>query len=337
MGQIWVKQVRQRKDGRWEARCSDGRSFYGRTQAEALGKVRTQPDSLTLGEFIPDWLGMIDVRPTTWRGYESIARCHFKPLEKTPLTAMTPLQVQRWVLEQGGSPRSVQYRHAVLRRCLADAMRLGLIQHNPARGVSIPRQVRYQGKPLDTAQVAAVLRATEGTRWHALLVLAISCGLRRGELLGLRWADVQGRTLRVSNTVVRVRDGLLESPPKSDRSTRTLALPDVAVNALEAHRAFSAGRLVFQTKNGKPFEPSTVNKVWSALRTTLGIDARFHDLRHSCATLLLNAGLEPSVIQATLGHSTIALTLNTYAHVLPPMQAQAAATMDLLLGDTEIK
>lgn len=333
-GQIRVKSIRQRRDGRHEVRTDDGRSYYGRSVGEALAKVPATPEqAVTLAAFLPDWFAMLDVRPSTLQGYRSIARHHFTPLLKVRLDAFTPLLIQRWVHGLTGSPRSVQQRHAVLRRCLQDAVRLGLLSHNPARGVTIPRQVRYQANPLSQEQAQAVLAATAGTRWYALYVLAIACGLRRGELLGLRWSDIASRTLRVSNTVLRIKGELVQSPPKSASSVRTMSLPVIAVRALEGHRHFSRGALVFHTSAGKPHEPSSVNKHWDKLRRQLRIDARFHDLRHTCATLLLNAGVEPAVIQATLGHSTIAITLNIYAHVLPPMQAQAATVADALFPD----
>jgi integrase len=203
---------------------------------------------------------------------------------------------------------------------------------------------------LEPEQARAFLEAVRGDRMEALYVLALSTGLRQGELLGLTWSglDSEAGELRVSQALQRIQGQLQFVAPKTAKSRRSVTLPEVALEALRAHRARQAedrlfagsgwheSGLVFTTRRGTPLEPRNATRGFKRFLRRAGLpDMRFHDLRHSFATLLLIQGASPRVVMEMLGHSQIALTMNTYSHVIPAMQREAAAKLDALLRRSE--
>jgi len=229
----------------------------------------------------------------------------------------------------------------------AQAARWGIVSRNVATLVEGPRVTRHEIQPLTPDQARALLTSIRGNRLEALVTVAVSLGLRRGEALGLRWdaLDLEGKLLHVRASLQRVDKRWYLVEPKSARSRRTVALPDVAVSALRTHRVrqleerLAAGSrwrdsgFVFSTRIGTPLEPSNVTKAFKALLGRAGVpQIRFHDLRHTAATFLLAQGVDVRTIMETLGHSQISLTLNTYSHVLPSLQRDAAQRMDAMLG-----
>jgi integrase len=203
--------------------------------------------------------------------------------------------------------------------------------------------------PWTAEEARSFLAAAKVHRLHALFVVALALGLRRGELLGLRWSDVDFRTgqLRVWQTLQRVRgEGIVFGPPKSRRSRRVLTMPAVVVQALRHHREqqnserkaagdeWEETGLVFTTASGRHVEPRNLNTAYGRLLARTGVrPIRFHDLRHTCATLLLGGGVSARVVMEILGHSQIAVTMNIYGHVMPAMQQEAAGEIDAALGD----
>jgi len=204
-------------------------------------------------------------------------------------------------------------------------------------------------QPLSPAQALVFLEAARGDRLEALYVLAINAGLRQGELLGLRWQDMdlEGGKLQVRQQLTRTKDGLTFTTPKSAKSRRSIKLTSSAVEALRRHRnrqdqermALDAGLwndndLVFPTKIGTPLD--VANLTYGSFRPLLeraGLyKIRFHDLRHTCATLLLSKGAHPKIVQEMLGHASIIVTLDTYSHVLPNKQDQAVSAMESALS-----
>jgi integrase len=195
------------------------------------------------------------------------------------------------------------------------------------------------------------LAARRSHRLHALFVVALGLGLRRGELLGLRRTDIDQATgqLRVWQTLQRVRGaGVVYGPPKSRRSRRVLTTPAVVSTALRAHRerqiadrvaagdSWTDTGLVFTTATGRHIEPRNLNTALGRLLARAGVRRiRFQDLRHTCATLLMSRGVSPRMVMDILGHSQIAVTMNTYGHVIPAMQQEAAGHMDNALGDQD--
>lgn len=317
-------------------------------------------DVVKLGDYLDYWCDQVapsQVRPSTLASYETFIRLHIKPrLGSKRLDRLTPTDIRGFLRVMSTEPgrhgkplstRSVQYLHAILRNVLQHAMREELLVRNVARLVQVPTGQPREVQPLTRQEVSALLTAARGRRLYAAYVLMLAVGLRKGEALGLRWSDVDldARTLRVRSTLQRLNGELHISAPKTSRSRRTLVLPLACVVALRWQRLrlrdeqSTAGRvwdpdgLIFVTSEGRPNEPRNLNRDFYALCKKAGITrhVRVHDLRHTCATILLSQGVDPRVIMDTLGHSTIGMTLNTYAHVLPAANRAAAAQMDSAL------
>jgi len=361
--------IYRRPDGRWVAGITGPggkrKFFYGRTRLEVARKLavaqRNQSlglpmlnDRMPLAEFLQEWLAekvKPSVRPYTYMAYEVNVRVHIVPaLGRVPLTQLNPQQVQRFVnqkLEDGLAPKTVKYIRQTLHAALAHAERWGLVHRNVASLVEIPRHEQREMSAFTTAEARRFLQAIEGDRLEALFRVALALGLRQGEALGLRWSDVDFEvgTLRVRHGLQRHGHEYHLMPPKTARSRRVIPLPPSIAAALLAHRGrqkkerLHAGPswdeqwdLVFCRPNGKPLDHTRVNSHFGQLLQDAGLPRiRFHDLRHSCATLLLVQGVPPRVVMEILGHSDIAMTMNTYTHVLPELQQQAAQRIEEFL------
>ncbi|MFD9317988.1 tyrosine-type recombinase/integrase [Streptomyces sp. NPDC060053] len=246
------------------------------------------------------------------------------------------------------SARTVQYIHAVLRSSLQQAIREELIARNVARIVETPTVARKEVRPLDAAETRLMLKTARSHRLYALWLLLVSTGLRRGEALALTWADVDltNGQLRVRRNVQRIRRELIFGSPKTMRSIRTVSLPKHCMRALTQHRTQQereravAGKkwqpapghpdgLIFTTVTGRVTDPRSLNRMLTILCRDAGVRrVRVHDLRHTCASLLLAQGVDARTIMETLGHSTITMTLDTYAHVMNTTLKAAADRMD---------
>jgi integrase len=365
--------IYERWDGRWAGSVQIGyedgkrvrKHVMGRTRAEVKEKMaalmraheekRPIPSQREkLGPFLRRWLDEVarpTLRASTYDSYDDILRAHLIPgLGRHPIATLTPADVQSFLnakLKSGLSPRRVQYIHAVLRRALVTAERWGMISRNVARLVEPPRVPRHEISPLTPEQAKTLIEAAKDDRHRALYVTALGTGLRQGELLALRWEDVDldaGR-LRVRHTLANVGGTLTLLEPKTDRSRRNVMLPDSVVTALRAHRTqqrkerlVSGSRWVdsghvFTTLHGTPYHAATITRAFKAALTRAGLPAcRFHDLRHAAATFLLAQGMTLEDVKNLLGHSSITLTSNTYGHVLEQRQRQVAAAMDAVLG-----
>jgi len=366
--------ISRRKGGGWMAQyvvyTAEGRkrrTLYGRTRAETAAKLAkalanredgfiSDAGNLKVGEYLERWLkdsveGNVGHR--TLSNYQLQVRRHIVPaLGGIKLKTLSPAHVQgfyRQKLDAGLSHASVRYVHAVLHRALKQALRWGLVSHNATEAVDIPQLAREEVTALSPEQARSFLEAARGDRYECMYVVAVTVGLRRGEILGLRWADVdlEAATLRVARQLQRMRDrsGLRFSTPKGGKG-RTISLPPRAIEALRAHRARQAeerlragslyrdGNLVFATQVGTPLEPSNIDRrSFKPLLREAGLpDVRFHDLRHTCATLLLSRGVNPKFVQELLGHADVGLTLNTYSHYIPSMGDQTALAMEGALG-----
>jgi integrase len=241
------------------------------------------------------------------------------------------------LLAAGLSAKTVANVHGVLHRALEQAFRWRLVPANIADLVDPPRVARRQMHALSPEQARHVLAVAEGDPLEPLYRLAITAGLRLGELLALRWPDVdlEQRTLSVVATLEQ-RHGHepIVAEPKTSRSRRQLVLGDAVVNALRAHRLSQPGiGFVFTRGDGRPLSRSIVDKAWTRLNARASVPrVRFHDLRHTSATLLLGRGVHPKIVSEMLGHATVAITLDLYSHVTPTMQREAAVAMDELLS-----
>ena len=249
-------------------------------------------------------------------------------------------------LESGTGPRTVQLIHSVLRRAFNQALRSGMIGKNPVLAVIRPKVKRKEMKILSDSQVRTLLSFVKGDRFEVLFWLAVTTGLREGELLGLKWSDVDwiNRRLRIQRQLQRLHRGLQFNEPKSAAGRRVIALGETTIEKLRKHQDFQAGErkaageswiendMIFPSSTGTPMDPSNLYHSFKRLLKEAGLpDMRFHDLRHTAATLMLQQGVNPKVVQERLGHSDIVLTLGTYSHVLPVMQDEAAEKMDELL------
>jgi integrase len=250
------------------------------------------------------------------------------------------------------SERTVQYVHSVLRSALQQAVREELIARNVARIVETPTVTRQEVQPLDSSEVRLLLKAARPHRLFALWLLLVSTGLRRGEVLALTWGDIdfERRQLRVRRNLQRIKQELVFGTPKTARSLRTISLPERCVRELRAHRtaqhseraaagdrwdplSHQPAGLVFTTPTGRPTDPRSLNRMLTVLCRTANVRrVRVHDLRHTCASLLLEQGVDARTIMETLGHSTISMTLDTYAHVMDSTLRAAAERMNDVLG-----
>ena len=367
--------ISRRGNGGWMAQYAvytpEGRkrkTIYGKTRKDVAAKLaRAVSDredglvfdagNLKVGEYLERWLKDSvegNVRSRTLSNYQLQVRRHIVPaLGRIQLKTLSPAHVQglyRSKLDARLAPSSVRYIHAVLHRALKQALRWGLVPRNVTEAVDLPKLVSEEVDALTPEDARAFLDAARGDRFEALYVVAVTTGMRRGELLGLRWTDIEldgTARLRVGRQLQRMRDGsgLQFVTPKGGKG-RTIRLPIRTVEALKAHRARQAeeklkagslyedGGLVFATEVGTPLEPSNIDRrSFKPLLEKAGLpDMRFHDLRHTCATVLLSEGVNAKFVQELLGHADIKLTLGTYSHFLPSMGDQTAAAMENALG-----
>jgi integrase len=364
--------IYQRSDGVWCASLrtpGGGRKVvYGRTHDEVrrkLTEIVHSKDSgtlsnargLTVGEFLDQWMAEVvqpSVRPWTYRGYDVHVRLHIKPvLGRLPLEALSPRHVQALLnqkLAEGLSPKTVRYIRGTFRTALKQATRWGLIARNPIDAVDGPKVERYEIRPFNPEEARQFLTAIRGDRLEALYSVALTIGLRQGEALGLRWQDVDLPMgyLHIKKQLQRINGEFHLVEPKTPRSRRSLALPASIVAALSEHKdrqrnehgaageLWQESDLVFTTDRGRPLDGTVVSHHFHRVLDRAGLpQRRFHDLRHSSATLLLVQGVSPRVVMDVLGHSQIALTMNTYTHVIPELRRQAADRMEDLIADRE--
>lgn len=410
-----------RVDLGWQQGKRKAKAIYGRTRREVADALRealkaaeqgtlVANERQTVGEFLARWLRDVAqsrVRPRTYVTYEAAIAHYISPhIGPVRLSKLTPQHLQAWLgtlAAQCVSTGRQRYARVVLRNALNTAIRWRLISVNPATLIDAPRVTRKEIRPLTPEQARAFLAASKGQPLEGFFTVALSCGLRLGEALGLQWGDVdlEAGTLgvhravqraggdvtarrpllaerkrlraslrqihgeprspetaenraRLTQELRRVRAALVPlktsvqvTEPKSARSRRTIALPTVAVIALSVHRVrqletrlAAGGRwqdqgFVFASGIGTPLDPRNVTREFKALLVAANLpNIRLHDLRHSCATLLLAQGVNPRVVMETLGHSQVSLTMNTYSHVLPALQREAAAKMNAVFAES---
>ncbi len=377
--------VRERVDGRWEVRVDLGRGIDGKrrrksafaaTQADAVKLLRRlggravdgqllSTSTPTIAQFLEEWFATNadHWRPSTRRSYRGAIDLYlvkaFGPLR---VEQLTPRHVQRWLTAhktEHGARRRITLAHAALRSALSDAKRLQLVTINAAELVKVPQPTTKPIAPFDMEQAKAFLKAADTHRLGALFSVALACGLRLGEATGLKWDDVDLETgrLEIRQQLQRVGKRLELQPLKTERSRRTLALPDVCLKALRVYRTrqleerLKAGKrwvdtgLVFTTyrpakegkgerlKVGAGLDPRNVLRVFADLLDAADLRRmRFHDLRHSAASLLIAAGVELVEVSMLLGHAEIRTTADLYSHLVKQTATKAARRMDAVLG-----
>jgi integrase len=353
--------------GRYTVQTPTGpkrKTVYGKTRTEAAEKLTRamadrdrgvvfEGDCEALETYLERWLEDVvrdTVKDNMLENYTYLARRHIIPeLGHIRLRDLKPEQVRRLYrkkLDSGLSNRTVQLIHTTLRKALQQALSDGILPRNVCDAVKAPRRVRKEMRPLTPEQARTFLETAKCDRLQALYVLAITTGLREGELLGLRWADVdlEGGKLRVLRQLTRTKRGLSFTAPKRGR-TRVVRLTDTAVAILKTHKTaqneerLKAGSLwqdhdlVLTSTIGTPVDVGNLTyRSFRPLLKRAGLPRiRIHDLRHTAATLMLGRGVHPKIVQEMLGHSTITQTMDTYSHVLPDMQDQAVSAIESAL------
>ncbi|MEV7613781.1 site-specific integrase [Streptomyces sp. NPDC089799] len=364
-GSIW-----QRTDGRYEARVyvpqPDGtrkrKTVYGKTWEECDTKrqelvlrdrqgVPTPTRSARLSEWLPYWLEEF-VKPerkkTTYAKYETHVRRYLIPnIGSKRLENLAVADVRRMLttVTTQASAATAKESHRVLRSALSAACREELISRNVVQLVPAPRVQSRELKPWDLDQTVAFLEAARLDPLYAAFVLAVALGLRRGEVLGLSWTDIDldRRTLTVRNQIQRVQKELYADSTKN-RRTRVIPIPLMCVAPLRWQRLRQAAQreaadadwqesgYVFTTRSGRPIEPRNISRSFERIADGAGLPrVRLHDARHGCATLLFAAGVPPRVVMEILGHSQIAVTMNIYTHVTEETRREAIGHMDRML------
>lgn len=378
-------------DGRWRAAVSVGKDVNGKPKRKVFTKATRHEvqselakalrdvqlglpivsEKQTVAKFLDHWLNEVvkpRVRPKTFRTYSDLVQNHITPcLGDLPLGKLSVQRVREFLNsklavqelpKKSFSARTVKHLLVTLRGALAVAVKDGLIPRNVAALVDPPRVQRSEAKVFSPDQARAFLDAVKGSRLEAAFTTAVAVGLRQGEILGLKWSDVDLETgqLTVRASLQRVDKKLIQVEPKSVRSRRRIQLPAVCVESLTRHKldqdlvrrkwAGSQWRetgYVFTTRIGTPMDARELLREYYAITRPkpIGKDAlppklpfpaiRFHDLRHSAATLLLAQGVSPRYIAELLGHSQVSFTMQTYAHVLPEVQKEVANKMDEIL------
>ncbi|WP_432071321.1 tyrosine-type recombinase/integrase [Streptomyces sp. AA1529] len=362
--------ITKRKDGRYQAAVyvmqPDGtraRKFaYGKTWAECDTKRRellakvdqgvpVPTRSAKLSEWLPYWLENV-VRPrrklSTYDKYEAHVRLYLVPRIGTKrLESLGVADVRRFLtrLERDTTAATAKETHRVLRSALSAACREELVTRNVAGLVEPPRVTSRELSPWTLEETLTFLGAARKDPLYAAFVLAVTMGLRRGEIVGLRWSDVdlENRVLYVRQQTQRRRGQLYQDDPKG-RRRRAVPLPAMCVAPLRWHRLRQseakrmAGKLwqesayVFTTRTGRPVEPRNVYRSFTRVAELAGLRViRLHDARHGCATLLVAAGVAPRVVMEILGHSQISITMDVYTHVVQDTQREAISHMDRLL------
>lgn len=384
-----IPSIRQRKDRNgkkldcWEALITLGRdpgtgkvkrlAVYGKTQQECKDKLIetlqsiknqtfVEPHKITVEGWLDTWLKEYkkdNIRPTTYSSYEYIVRVHIKPnLGKAYLKELKPEQVQRFYNERkasGLSSRTVRYIHTVLHEALEQAVKNNLIVRNVCKSTTLPKQEKREMRVLSVEEQNRFMDALSANKMGIAFKLFLASGMRRGELLGLNWknVDLKEGVIRVTRSLSRTKvnfdneskenkTAILIQKPKTKKGERTIPLFSSIISDLKEHKAaekekfinlgwddikikqhFKDG-LVFTNELGGHIEPRNLTRKFYSLIKAAGIPkANLHSLRHSFATRLLEMGVSPKVVQEILGHSTITLTLDTYSHVMPELKKDA--------------
>lgn len=315
-----------------------------------------KPNKQTLGDYLNEWINTVqgNLSPRTVEGYNTIIGRIIPALGNISLNQLKPGDLQKYYTDclkngrlnkPGGlSPLTVRHHHTLLHRALKNAMEWGLVMRNAADAAHPPQSHAAEINIMTENEIHAFLEAAKDTPYYHLYHTILYTGMRRSEVLALRWFDVDLLLCQVSvsRSIHQLRDGsYIYRQPKSAKGRRTVALSPAAVEVLREYRELVTSErllagshladndLVFSKADGSPIRPDTITRAWSDLAKRCGISAtRLHDARHSHASLMLKAGVHPRIVQERLGHSTISVTLDTYSHVSPGLQEAAAKRFD---------
>lgn len=364
--------IYQREDGNWRAQiCLEGQrlSFTAKTRRECYEWLKTtigQIDHglnyastiITLGEYLQNWLAIIktSMRSSTWAHYEQLIRTYVGPnLGKAKLQDLRPDLIQQFynrLLNEDVGEYTINKIHTMLHGALEQAVKTGLANRNAVDAVIPPRPQPSEMQFLDENQVSQLLIVARGSRMEAIIHLAVATGMRQMELLGLKWTDLDWvkQTLRIERQLVRSDSETVRfSPPKTKRGKRSVSLGDQTIGVLQrwndrqneerkaAGESWKEYGLMFTSKVGTPVHFRNLLRDFKLLLQKAGLpEIRFHDLRHTAASLMLNHGIPVIVVSRRLGHSKPSITLDVYGHLIPSMQTEAAQMIDELITPVAI-
>ncbi len=298
-----------------------------------------KPSKITLTEYLERWLkdyAKPNLTPRSFERYDSIVHTKLIPsIGNTILASLRPEHLQKHyaaLLNAGLSPRTARYSHVVMHKALATALKWQLVNHNAADGVDVPKAHSKDMQTWDSFEMNKFLEAAKDSPYYSLFYTALFTGMRRSELLALRWSDIDFiySQIYISRTMHMLKDNsFIFSDTKTVKSKRTVAMSPKLFGVLEAYHTarlnehellntpLTDSELVFSFM-GKPFRPNTVSRAWNIMAKKAGVkQIRFHDGRHTHASLMLKQGIHPKIVQERLGHSTIAITLDTYSSCDP--------------------
>ena len=359
----------QRKNGTWRAQVTvqgqrlsystkskrEAQAWVRKTLAQVDDGLTYQNAQTTLEEFMKNWLTSIEskLRSNTYKQYRQITQQHILPgLGKIKLKDLKPEHIQNRyneMVKQGIGLRTVQLTHSVVHIALVHAVKLGVIPRNPDDATTPPKPSPKEMRFFDQDQVQQflIIAKEKNDKFYALYHLAISTGLRQAEIIGLKWSDMDWdkKTLQVQRQLTRKKGGSFEfTTPKTKAGKRTIILGPNTCDVLKVHRQnqfqlmLAAGKkwqdhdLIFTTSIGTPIDKYNLLKSFKQLLRDAGLpEIRFHDLRHTAASLMLNSDIPVIVVSRRLGHSRPSITLDIYGHLIPGRQEEVAELMDELL------
>ncbi|MFC1952870.1 tyrosine-type recombinase/integrase [Chloroflexota bacterium] len=325
-----------------------------------------KPDKATVADHLRKWLkdyAYANLSPNTALGYESIVLTHLIPaIGSIPLTQLKPELIQRYISDklshgrvngQGGlTSQTVRHHVVCLHTALQNAVKMGMLVRNPVEAITIPRAEHQEMHTMNESDIHLLLELARPSQYYSLFYTALFTGMRRSELLALRWQDIDLLLLHISvnRSLHQIKGGqTIFRQPKTEKSRRLVSLTPSTVSVLKEHQdvqnnlreslgipRLAEDDMVFCQYNGKPLLPNTVTHNWIKLVRRAGLTGiRFHDARHTHASLMLKQGVHPKIVQERLGHSSIQITLDTYSHVTPGLQQAAANKFDdMILSKT---
>ena len=375
---------RKTKSGKWEVEVSlglnpaDGKRKYKskrfKRKKDAKEWAAKQEINKNMGividtgdykikEYLNEWIEdhKENLSPTTYDGYKMIIRVHLNPaLGQLKLENLRPIHIKSYFRhkkkngradgKKGGlSQKTLLQHYRVLSKALKEAVKMELLKRNPAKAVSSPKPKKKVIQAMNEKQINKLLKVAKNeNEWiYNFIYLAVKTGMRRGELLGLRWEDVNlnEKQLNIRNTLVITKKGMIFKEPKTSSSIRPIEITEDLISVLKSIQKNQNKRkiylglnyctnnnLVFCKDNGEKFNPDTATRRFKRIAKKAGLDQfHLHTLRHTHATLLLKAGVHPKIVQERLGHSSITQTLDTYSHVIPSMQREAIEKLRIII------
>lgn len=310
------------------------------------GSVITM-SSVKLSSWMNTWLTtyLPNIVQSTRDGYQEKINTHIIPtLGHIPLKSIKTNDVQIWIndlMNKGKSPKTIRNVYNNLNAALEKAVVLRMIPHNPCKGTVLPKLQTYQAQVYNVADIQRALAAADTLSIYLIILLGASVGLRRGEMAALQWSDVNfsNSTISITQNRVHTSNGVIQKAPKTKSGNRTIKIGSDVITALhDAKEVYDEmanqpgfkdlGYVIFKD-NGEPFHPDSITQKWERFVAKHNLpQIRLHDLRHSNATALIAAGVSAKVVQHRLGHANVSITLNTYTHVLPSMDEEAAEKLD---------